>query len=65
MTEPFELQKMLRTLRLMAILRNHPQTFAQIQEILQEEGASSRRNTYRYLKLFWVLTLWRTSALES
>ena len=52
MTEPFELQKMLRTLRLMAILRNRPQTFAQIQEILQEEGASSRRNTYRYLKLF-------------
>ena len=57
MTEPFELQKMLRTLRLMAILRNRPQTFAQIQEILQEEGAGSRRNTYRYLKLFRLLNL--------
>lgn len=57
MTENFELQKMLRTLRLMAILRNRPQTFAQIQEILQEEGAGSRRNTYRYLKLFRLLNL--------
>lgn len=57
MTEPFELQKMLRTLRLMAILRSRPQTFAQIQEILQEEGAGSRRNTYRYLKLFRLLNL--------
>jgi predicted DNA-binding transcriptional regulator YafY len=57
MTEPFELQKMLRTLRLMAILRSRPLTFDQIQEILHETGAGSRRNTYRYLKLFRLLNL--------
>jgi predicted DNA-binding transcriptional regulator YafY len=52
-----ELQKILRALRLMATLRSRPQTFAQIQEILEDDGAGSRRSVYRYINLFRALNL--------